>query len=358
MVDPRIKEAARILVDYSTKVKKGENVIISGSSEAAPLIKELYKLVIKKGAYPSVKVGLDGMSYIYYKNASQEQLRHFPDIYFEELKKTQVYIGIISNTNTRELSGIEPKNIATRQKTTRKISDYIVNTQDKIRRVTTIFPTNALAQDAEMSLEEYEDFVFGSMILDWNKLNIRYKKIQKVMNNAKEIRIIGEDTDLRLNVYKKSFVVDAGEENFPGGEVFCAPEPKSVNGHIRFTYPAIRSGVEVTNIRAEFKDGRCIKATADKNEKFLNTMLDTDNGSRYIGELGIGMNPKVTKFTKELLFDEKIGGTIHLAFGMAYKQCGEPNKSALHWDIVKDLRKNGQIIADGKVVQKNGKWLI
>lgn len=358
MADPRIKEAARILVDYSTKVKKGENVIISGSAEAAPLIKELYKLIIKKGAYPSVKVGLDGMSYIYYKNASQEQLKHFPDIYFDELKKTQVYIGIISDTNTRELSGIEPKKIAIRQKTTRKISDYIVNTQDKIRRVTTIFPTKALAQDAEMSLEEYEDFVFGSMILDWNKLNKRYKHLQGIMNNAKEIRIIGEGTDLRLNVYKKSFVVDAGEENFPGGEIFCAPEPKSVNGHIRFTYPAIRSGVEVTNIYAEFKNGKCVKATADKNEKFLNTMLDTDDGSRYIGELGIGMNPKVTKFTKELLFDEKIGGTIHLAFGMAYKQCGEPNKSALHWDIVKDLRKNGQIIADGKVVQKNGKWLI
>ena len=358
MVDPRIKEVARILVDYSTKVKKGENVIISGSTEAAPLIRELYRLIIKRGAYPSLKVGLDGMRYIYYKNASQEQLKHFPDIYFDELKRTQVYIGIISDTNTRELSGIEPKKIATRQKTTRKISDYIVNTKDKIRRVTTIFPTEALAQDAEMSLEEYEDFVFGSMILDWNKLNKKYKQIQRVMNNAKEIKIIGEDTDLRLKVYKKSFVVDAGEENFPGGEVFCAPEPKSVNGHIRFTYPAIRSSVEVTNIRAEFKDGKCIKATADKNEKFLNTMLDTDKGSRYIGELGIGMNPKVTKFTKELLFDEKQMYTIHLAFGMAYKECGEPNKSALHWDIVKDLRKNGQIIADGKVVQKNGRWLI
>ena len=153
-------------------------------------------------------------------------------------------------------------------------------------------------------------------------------------------------------------MADSGEENLPGGEIFCAPEPKSVNGHIRFTYPAVRSGVEVTNIYAEFKEGKCIKATADKNEKFLNAMLDTDKGSRYIGEFGIGMNPKITKFTKELLFDEKLGGSIHLAFGMAYKQCGQPNNSALHWDIVKDLRKNGQIIADGKVIQKNGKWLI
>lgn len=358
MVDPRIKEIARILVDYSTEVKKGENVIISGSTEAEPLIKELYKLVIKKGAYPSVKVGLPGMNYIYYKNASKEQLKKFPQIRFDELKKTQVYIGIISESNTRELSNIDPERISLRQKTMHKISDYIVNTRDKIRRCTTIFPTEALAQDAEMSLEEYEDFVYGSMILDWRRLREKFKKIAKVLNNAKMIRIVGEDTDLRMKIYKKSFVVDGGEENFPGGEIFCAPDPKSVEGHIRFTYPAIRQGVEVVNIYAEFKKGKCVKATADKNEKFLKTMLNTDAGSKYIGELGIGMNPKVTKFTKELLFDEKQNATIHLAFGMAYKECGQPNKSALHWDIVKDLRKGGKIIADGKVIQKNGKWLI
>ena len=358
MVDERIKEVAKILVDYSVKVKKGENVIVSGTTEASELMKEVYKLIIQKGAYPTLKAGLPGTSYIYYKYASDEQLKKFPEISFYEVKKTQKYIGIISDNNTRELSNVDPKKIATRQKVTHSISDYIVNRKDKIRRCTTIFPTMALAQDAEMSLEEYENFVYGSMLQDWNKLKKRFVKIQKILNNAKEIKIIGEDTDLKLKIYKKSFIVDAGEENFPGGEIFCAPEPKSVEGHIRFTYPAIKSGVEVTNIYAEFKKGKCIKATADKNEKFLNTMLNMDKGSRYIGELGIGMNPNVTKFTKELLFDEKLIGSIHLAFGMAYKECGQPNKSALHWDIVKDLRKNGKIIADGKVVQKNGKWLI
>ena len=358
MVDERIKEVAKILVDYSVKVKKGENVIVSGTTEASELMKEVYKLIIQKGAYPTLKAGLPGTSYIYYKYASDEQLKKFPEISFYEVKKTQKYIGIISDNNTRELSNVDPKKIATRQKVTHSISDYIVNRKDKIRRCTTIFPTMALAQDAEMSLEEYENFVYGSMLQDWNKLKKRFVKIQKILNNAKEIKIIGEDTDLKLKIYKKSFIVDAGEENFPGGEIFCAPEPKSVEGHIRFTYPAIKSGVEVTNIYAEFKKGKCIKATADKNEKFLNTMLNMDKGSRYIGELGIGMNPNVTKFTKELLFDEKLIGSIHLAFGMAYKECGQPNKSALHWDIVKDLRKNGKIIAHGKVVQKNGKWLI
>ncbi len=357
MVDPRITKEAEILVNHSINVKKGEYIIVSGGTEAKELMLELYKLIIKKGGYPSLKVGLAGTSYIYYKNASDEQLKKFPQIYFDEIKKAQGYIGIHSDENTRELSNIEPKKLSLREKITHLISDYICNEKDKIKRCSTIFPTQALAQDAEMSLQEYEDFVFGSIDQDWNKLKKRFIYLRDQLNKAKTIRIIGEDTDLTLDVYKKSFVADSGEENLPGGEIFCAPEPKSVNGHIRFTYPALKSGVEVTNIHCEFKNGKCIKATADKNEKFLNAMLDTDSGSRYIGELGIGMNPKITKFTKELLFDEKKMFTIHLAFGMAYKECGEPNKSAIHWDIVKDMRK-GKILADGKVIQKNGKWLI
>ena len=358
MVDPRVTKEAEILVNHSIPVKKGDYIIVSGSNEAKDLMLELYRLIIKKGAYPSLKVGLAGTSYIYYKNASDEQLKKFPQIYFDEVKKAQGYIGIHSDENTRELSNIEPKKLSLREKITHSISDYICNEKDKIRRCSAIFPTQALAQDAEMSLQEYEDFVFGAIDQDWSKLKKRFTYLRDQLNKAKTIRIIGEDTDLTLDIYKKSFVADSGEENLPGGEIFCAPEPKSVNGHIRFTYPALRSGVEVTNIYCEFKNGKCIKAAAEKNEKFLNAMLNTDKGSRYLGELGIGMNPKINKFTKNLLFDEKQMYTIHLAFGMAYKECGEPNKSAIHWDIVKDLRKNGKIIADGKVIQKNGKWLI
>ncbi len=358
MVDARIKKEAEILVNHSINVKKGESIIVSGSTKAEPLMKEIYKLIIKKGAYPTLKVGLSGTEYIYYKYASNEQLKHFPQTSWDEVKRAQGYIGIQSSTNTREMSNVDPKKMALRQKVTRKIPDYIVNRKDKIRRCSTIFPTKALAQDAEMSYEEYENFVFGAVNQDWKKLGKRFRQLRDKLNKAKKIRIIGEDTDVELKVYKKSFVADCGEENLPGGEIFCAPEPKSVKGHIRFTYPAIRNGVEVQNIYAEFEKGKCVKAKADKNEKFLNTMLNIDKGARYIGELGIGMNPKVTKFTKNLLFDEKIGGTIHLAFGMAYKECGEPNKSALHWDIVKDLRKKGEILADDKTVQKNGKWKI
>ncbi len=358
MADLRIKKLAELLVDYSIGVKRGDNIIVSASSEASDLVREIYKLIIKRGAYPSLKLGLPGLNYIYYKYSSRKQLLKFPEAFNFEVKKAQGYIGIGGPLNTRELSNIDPTKIAIRNKVTDPIINYIVNGRPNIKRVTLDYPTNALAQDAEMSLEEYEDFLFKACLQDWKKLSKRFKKIMDRMNKGKVLRIVGKDTDLTLKIHPKSFVMDDGHENMPGGEVFGAPSKFGVDGHIRFTYPAIRNGVEVTNIFCEFKNGKCIKATADKNQNFLRKMLETDSGSKYLGEIGIGMNPNVTKFTKNLLFDEKIGGTIHLAFGMAYKECGEPNKSALHWDIVKDLRKGGKLILDGKIVQRNGKWLI
>ena len=358
MVDPRIKKLAKILTDYSVFVKKGDRVIISGGIQSQELIKELYRQVLKKGAYPCLEIGLPGLSYFYYKNATKEQLKKFPKIYFHEVKNTQKYIGIGAPFNTREMSNVDPGKITIRSRVTEPISDYIVNAKPKIHRVSLDYPTNSLAQDAEMSLEEYENFLFNSCFVDWKKLSKRLIKLRNKLNKGKEFRIISKDTDLRMKIHPKSFVLDDGKENMPGGEVFGAPVKLSTEGHIRFTYPAVRNGVEVTNIYCEFKKGKCVKATADKNQKFLNKMLDTDKGSRFIGEIGIGMNPNVNKFSKNLLFDEKIGGTVHLAFGMAYKECGEPNKSALHWDIVKDLRKGGKVLLDGKIIMKNGKWKI
>ncbi|MEM7813589.1 MAG: aminopeptidase [Candidatus Aenigmatarchaeota archaeon] len=358
MLDERIRKLAKLLVNYSVFVKKGENVMIAADTEAAPLVNELYKQILLKGAFPFVNLGTPEMGYIFFKNASDAQLRKFPSVTFAEIKKMHKYISIGSPLNTRELTNIDPTRITMRAKVTEPIRDYIANGKPKIFRCTLDFPTNALAQDAEMSLEEYENFLYGACLQDWPKLARRFTKVRNAFNSARLVEIIGEDTHLVLTPHRGSFVIDDGHENMPGGEVFGAPKRTSVEGHIRFTYPAIRSGVEVTNIYAEFKSGRCIKATADKNQKFLTAMLDTDAGSRYIGELGIGMNPRVTKFTKNLLFDEKITGTIHLAFGMAYKECGATNRSAIHWDIVKDLRKGGRIVIDGRVVQKNGKWRI
>jgi len=358
-MDERVNKLAKIIVDYSVNVKKGERVIIAGSTMAEPLIKEIYKLVILKGAYPSVRMSFSGQTYTYYNNSSKEQLNHFPENFDYEVRNSDVYIGIGAPDNARELANIDPKKIAVRTKVTRPITDYIVNGLPKMRRVTMGYPIPSLAQDADMSTDEYEDFFYKSTIQDWPKLRKEMNKVKKFLDKGKIIRIVGKDTDLKIGIKNRQFVIDAGEENMPGGEIFNAPLENTVEGHIRFTYPAIKAGKEVTNIYLEFKKGKVVKATADKNEDFLHTMINTDKGSCYLGELGIGFNPKVTKFTKRLLFDEKIGGTIHLALGMAYKQCKGTNKSAIHWDIVKDLRKEGgAIYLDGKVVQKNGKWLI
>ncbi len=358
MVDPRLRRLAKVLVDYSLAVKKGNRVVISAGTQAQDIVKEIYKHVLKKGADPVLHLGIPGLGYFYYKNASMQQLKKFPKIYWYEIQRTQKYIGIGAPLNTREFSNVDPKRISIRNKVTNKITDYIVNTRSKIHRVTTDFPTNALAQDAEMSLEEYEDFFYEACFIDYAKLSKQWAKLRDKLNKSKEFRIVSKDTDLTMKIHPKSFVLCDGKENLPGGEVFGAPSKFSTTGHIKFTFPAVRSGVEVTDIYCEFKKGKCIKATASKNQKFLRKMLDTDAGSRYIGEIGIGMNPKINRFTKNLLFDEKIGGTVHLAFGMAYKECGEPNKSALHWDIVKDLRKDGKVFVDGKVLMKNGKWKI
>lgn len=356
-IDERTKKLARLVVNYSLNVKKDENVIVSGSTVAEPFIIALYEEILKKDAHPILRLSLPGLDPIYYKYAKEHHLKKFPEYFDYLVRNAQKYIGIDTASNTRELSTADPSKIAERGKLIRPISDYIVNEKDKIRRCSVGYPTIAKAQEAEMPLVEYEDFVFGACLQDWDKLGKKIDQVLSRLKMGKEVRLLGNNVDLKMKINGKMAEADKGEENMPGGEVFMAPIRDSANGWIKFDYPAIRSGNEVTGIYVEFKDGKAIKIKAEKNEKFLKSMLSVDENASYLGELGIGMNPKINKFTKDLLFDEKIGGTIHLAFGMAYKENGGGNDSALHWDIVKDMHK-GEIILDGKVVQKNGKWVI
>lgn len=360
MADQRVKKLAEILVNHSTKVKKGDKVTITADSDAKSLIKEVYRFCIKKGAIVTVKIGLPGLSYIFLKNAQKHQLEHYPKISELETKETDVFISIGADYNTRELTNIDHKKLAVRSKILNKISKIALTK----RWVGVDFPTNALAQDAGMSLEEYENFLFNATNLNPEKTVKRLKNLEKIVGKTKKVRLVGKETDITFSIKNMIARSEYAKHNVPDGEVFTAPEKFSVNGKIKFTYPAIRAGNEVEGISLEFKNGKIVKAKADKNEKFLKAMLDMDKGSRYLGEFGIGMNDMITKFTKNLLFDEKIGGTIHLAIGMAYPECIEKNKkngndSALHWDIVKDFRREGgEIIFDGKTVQKNGKWLV
>jgi len=356
-VDIRTRKLAQLAVRYSVAVKPGEKVIISGGNEAMPFLVELYKEIILQRGIPIVRVGLPDVNDFFYKYANEEQLEFFPQYWMDTVKSADAYIGVSSDLNTRELTRADSKKIAERQKIMHPISDYIVNTHDKIRRVSIAYPCVALAQDAEMSLSEYENFVYNACLQDWKKIGKNIDKIKNVFEKGKKVWLIGEGVDLKFSIVGKNAVADKGEENMPGGEVFMAPVRESLNGWIKFDYPAVRNGKEVTDVFLKFENGKVIEAKASKNQDFLLEMLKTDENSSYVGEFGIGCNPKVDRFTKDLLFDEKINGTIHLALGMAYKMNGGGNDSALHWDIVKDMN-NARIILDGKVVQEKGVWRI
>ena len=356
-IDTRARKLAQLAVRYSVNVKPGEKVIISGGNEAVPFLVELYKAVILAGGIPIVKAGLPDISDFFYKYANKEQLAHFPEHWFDTVKKAQKYIGVNTELNTRELSNCNPEKISERQKLLSPISKYIVNEKEKIRRVTIAYPVLALAQDAEMSLNEYESFVYDACLQDWSKLGKRMDKILSAFKKGKKVHLVGENVDLKFEIRGDKAVADKGEENMPGGEIFMAPVRESMNGWIKFDYPAIRDGKEVTDIFLRFVDGKISEASASKNEDFLKKMLAIDTNASYVGEFGIGCNPKINMFTKDLLFDEKIGGTIHLALGMAYKENGGGNDSGIHWDIVKDMHK-AKIVLDGKVVQENGEWKI
>jgi len=356
-MDIRTKKLAQLIVKYSVFVKHGENVIISGSTEAEEFIRALYEEIIKAGGHPILRLTLPGLSHSFYKHAQKHHIDKFPDDFEYVVKNSSKYIGIDTRSNTRELTNCDPAKIASKSKVVHPIVEYIVNSKPLMHRVTVGFPCQALAQEAEMSLSEYEDFVFDACLQDWNKLGKLMDKILKKFKKNSDVQIVGEGVDLKMRVHGDKAIADKGEENMPGGEVFMAPVRDSLNGWIKFDYPSVRDGKEVSDIGLVFKNGRVIESKASKNLDYLRKMLLVDKNAEFVGELGIGCNPKIKKYTNNLLFDEKIGGTIHLALGMAYRENGGGNDSVLHWDIVKSMKK-GKIIVDGNVIQDRGIWKI
>ncbi len=355
MADARLKKTAKILVDYSTKVKKEDKVQIRTQPEGYPLALEVFKLCLLRGAYPSIKADVPGTEFLFYKHAKRNQLEKFPADEMHEIKKTNAVITIGAEYNTREFSTIDPKIIAARSRTLEPLSNWRV---EHTRWVLFDYPTNALAQDAGMSLYELENFVFNATNQNWHLLSRKLKNIARKVNASKNARIVAKDTELEFSIRGTHCVVGDGIFNMPDGEVYTAPVKESVNGYITFDFPAVYSGNVVEGIFLEFKNGKVVKAKAEKNEKFLRGMISTDKGSKFLGEFGIGCNYRIKRFTKNILFDEKIGGTIHLALGYGYKECKSKNTSAIHWDMIKDLRKNGAIYLDGKLFQKKGRFVI
>ncbi len=353
MTDTRIKKFADILVNYSLNINKGDLIALNFEVDAKELALECYKLIIKKKAYPVVNAIVPGFAYAYYKNASKEQLLKFPKLAMIEARMTNGSIGIGGSYNTKEFTRVDPKKISIRKKVTKRISDMHIK---KDNWVGCEFPTNALAQDAEMSLEEFEDFVYSSCLKDWKKESKKQDKLKKILDKGEQVRITAPDTDLTFSIKGRGGIKCDGKRNMPDGEVFIAPVDNSAEGYIKYTYPAIYSGREVAGVYLEFHKGKVVKAEAEKGEKFLKEMIKTDKGSCRLGEFGIGVNYGIKQFIKQILFDEKIGGTVHLALGMAYPEGGGKNKSAIHWDMIKDLRRGGAFYIDGKLIQKNGKF--
>jgi aminopeptidase len=353
MVDDRIKKLAKVLVEHSIVVKKGSVIKISFGWEAKELAHECYKLILKKGALAITNVIVPGFGYTYYKIAKEEQLKKEPIIAKFEAENIDGFISIGSEYNTREFTNIDSKKIAIRKKIVNPISEIVLK---KDNWVGCDFPTHASAQDAGMSLEEFEKYFFTAVNRNWEKEGKRMDVLKRMIDKAKTVRIVTNNTDIKFSIKNRTAIKCYGKRNMPDGEVYVAPVENTVEGFIKYDFPAIASGKEVKDIYLEFKKGKVVNAVSSTHQDFLNSMLDTDEGARYLGEFGIGTNFALDKFIKNTLFDEKMGGTIHLALGMAYKRGGGKNESAIHWDMIKDMKNGGELFFDDKLIQKNGKF--
>jgi len=367
MADPRVETVAKILVDYSVEVRPNQLVRIAGGPEGAPLILAVYQKVLERGAHPFLQVEPEEAEEILYAYANDAQLDYVPPFTKDMIEQIDASIGIWTDVNTKQLTSADPAKQSRRSVAMRPLSDRLLERAAKkeLRWSGTIHPIQAFAQDAEMSLREFEDFVYKACLVHepdpinaWKKVSKEQQRVTDWLNKARQIHVVGPDTDLKLEVTGREWINCDGHENFPDGEIFTGPIEESVNGHIRYTYPACHFGREVEDVRLQFKDGKVIKATAAKNEQFLLKMLESDGGARYVGEFAFGTNSGIQRFTKNILFDEKIGGTIHLALGKGYPESGSKNRSAIHWDMVCDLRKGGEVHVDGTLFLKDGKILI
>ena len=366
MSDPRIERLASVLVDYSVGAREGQQITIEAPSVAAPLVREVHRRILAAGAHPLPRIGIEGMLENLMLEGSDDQLDWANPARRDDIETVDGRVVIMAPTNTRSLTQVDAPNQARVQRALEPQRNRYLEraAAGELSWVLTQFPTQAAAQDAGMSLSEFEDFVYRAGFLDrddpvaeWKAFAARIDRVRVFLESVSELRVVAEDTDLRLGVGGRHWIGSRGMENFPDGEVFTGPVETSVEGTIRFTYPAIFQGREVDDVRLRFEGGEVVEATASRGEELLREMIVVDEGAKRVGEFAFGLNEAVTTFSRETLFDEKIGGTIHLALGTAYPETGSTNRSALHWDMVCDLRNGGEVYADGEVVYRDGAFL-
>ncbi len=367
MSDPRVLNLAKILVGYSTEVKEGEVVAIDGETAASPLLLAVYEEVLKVGAHPVMNVALDGQIAAYFKHAADPQLEWISPFAEWMVDNVDVRIAVGASTNTRELSGVPPERQTLRQTATGPLMQRAMKraAEGDFRWVYTLFPTSAYASEAEMSLADYEDFYYAACLADdddplsaWKRASEETVRLADWIEGHEEVRVTAPGTDITLGVAERKFIPCVGDHNMPDGEFFTGPVEDSVNGEVSFHLPAVIGGREVSGVHLKFESGRVVDATADRGEEYLLKLLDTDEGARTLGELGIGTNYSIDRGTREVLLDEKLGGTVHMAVGAAYPESGGTNDSAVHTDLVCDLRLGGKLEVDGIVMQEDGKFLV
>jgi aminopeptidase len=367
MSDSRTQALAKILVGYSTAVKEGEVVAIDGETAAAPLLLAVYEEVLKAGGNPMMNVALDGQIAAYFKHATDQQLQWISPFAEWMVDNADVRIAIGASTNTRELSGVPPERQMLRQSVTGDLMQRAMkrSAEGSFRWVYTLFPTSAYASEAEMSLVDYEDFYYSACLADegdplgaWKRASRETERLAEWIEGHEEVRVTAPGTDIRLGIAGRKFIPCDGRHNMPDGEFFTGPVEDSVEGEVSFHLPAVIGGREVSGVKLRFEAGKVVEATAERGQEYLLKLLDTDDGARRLGELGIGTNYGIDRGTREVLLDEKIGGTVHMAVGASYPESGGENESSVHTDLVCDLRLGGKLEVDGVVMQEDGRFVV
>ena len=367
MADPRVAKLADLLVNYSLQLAAGQMLRIDAGTVAAPLVTESYRSALRAGANPRTRIEVEGLDVIAVGESNDDQLVFVSELDRFEVEQITAVMTIWADRNTRSLTQADPgrvsRRIASRRELTKRFWERI--DAGEASWVGTRFPTEAHAQDAEMSLPEYEDFVYGAChvrenedpVGHWRQASTELNARARELESFRELRIVGPDTDLRLNVDGRGWLAADGKLNMPDGEIFTSPVETETEGEIRFSFPAIFHGRAVEDVRLRFEGGRVVGAEAKTANDYLHSLLDMDAGARVLGELAFGLNYEIDRFTRDILFDEKIGGTLHLALGSSFKNLGGENESGLHWDMICDLREDGEVYADGELVWKAGRFL-
>ncbi len=367
MGDPRIEKLADVLVNYSAEIQPGDWVLVGGHVLALPLLEEVVRQVVRAGGHPTVQLDADGIAAAELEEAVEEQLSFVSPSSRLMADKLDARIVVRAASNTRNLSHIDPKKQQIRQNAQRELRQTLMarTAAGEHRWTLAQFPCPAYAQEADMSLSEFEDFVYAATYADqpdpvacWQRVHDEQQRLVDWLAGKEAVEVRGPNVEMTLSIAGRTFINSDGKRNMPSGEIFTGPVEESVNGWVRFTYPAIRQGREVSGVEFEFREGKVVNARAEKNEDYLLSQLDSDAGSRYLGEFAVGTNYQIQRFTKSILFDEKIGGTMHMAVGAGYPETGSKNQSSVHWDFICDMREESEIVVDGDLFYKDGEFQV